>query len=166
MTNSSVVTLQNVTAQNYGGGFIAFGEVEIAGNSTVNIFNSQAETGHGGGFDTEKGLKVSNGSRLIIRNATAGKYGGGFYAKGRALISRSTVTIQNATVQQSGGGFYASDEVVIEEMSSVSISSSRSRWGGGFFTDRRLQVTNTSVVTPSERGHTKKWRRFQCPWRG
>ena len=100
VTNSSAVTLQNVTAQVYGGGFFALGEVEIAGNSTVKISNSRAEAKNGGGFDTEKGLKVSNGSRLIIRNATAGKYGGGFFAKGKTLISRSTVSIQNATSQE------------------------------------------------------------------
>ena len=128
-------------------GFNALGEVEIAGNSTVKISNSRAESGDGGGFDTEKGLKVSNGSRLIIRNATAGNSGGGFYAKGRALISCSTVSIQNATAQQHGGGFDALDEVVIGEMSSVSISSSRSGFGGGFHTDRRLQVTNSSVLS-------------------
>ena len=98
-------------------------EVEIAGHSTVNVSNSHAESGHGGGFRTRKGLKVSNGSRLIIRNATAGKDGGGFYATGRALISRSAVSIEDATVQQSGGGFFALD-VVIEEMSSVRISTS------------------------------------------
>ena len=50
-----------MTTQKYGGGFNALGEVEIAGNSTVNISNSYAETGVGGGFDTEKGLKLSNG---------------------------------------------------------------------------------------------------------
>ena len=62
-----------MTAQNYGGGFNALGKVEIAGNSTVNISNSHVESGNGGGFDTEMGLMVSMGSRLIIRNATAGK---------------------------------------------------------------------------------------------
>ena len=123
------------------------GEVEIAGNSTVKISNSRAEAKNGGGFDTEKGLKVSNGSRLIIRNATAGKYGGGFFAKGKTLISRSTVSIQNATSQEIGGGFGAY-EVVIDEMSSVSISSSRSGvLGGGFHAERRLQVTNSSAVS-------------------
>ena len=147
MTNSSAVSLQNVTAQEYGGGFNALGEVEIAGKSTVNISNSRAEAKNGGGFDTEKGLKVSNGSRLIIRNATAGNSGGGFCAKGKTTITRSTVSIQNATAQKHGGGFDAFDEVVIDEMSSVSISTSRSRFGGGFHTDRRLQVTNSSAVS-------------------
>ena len=37
MTNSSVVSLQNVTAGSHGGGFNALGEAEIAGHSTVNI---------------------------------------------------------------------------------------------------------------------------------
>eukprot|EP00435_Cladocopium_sp_Y103_P039581 s380_g10.t1 len=69
VTNSSVVSLQNVTAGSYGGGFFAFGEVEIAGTSTVNISNSHAETRKGGGFYVHQDLKVSTGSRLIIRNA-------------------------------------------------------------------------------------------------
>ncbi|CAL1141939.1 unnamed protein product [Cladocopium goreaui] len=147
VTNSSAVSLQNVIAQEYGGGFNALGEVEIAGNSTVKISNSRAEAKNGGGFDTEKGLKVSTGSRLIIRNAAAGNHGGGFFAKGKTLISRSTISIQNATAQEIGGGFCASDEVVINEMSSVSISTSRSRFGGGFHADERLQVTNRSAVS-------------------
>ena len=147
VSNSSVVSLENVTAGSHGGAFTALGDVEIAGHSMVNMSNSHAETGHGGGFGTEKGLKVSNGSRLIIRNATAGNSGGGFYAKGRALISRSTVSIQNATARH-GGGFITIDEVVIDEMSSVSISSSRSaNQGGGFQAEGHLQVTNTSVLT-------------------
>ena len=145
VTNSSAVNLQNVTAQNNGGGFVALGEVEIAGNSTVNMSNSHAEAGNGGGFDTEKGLKVSTGSRLIIRNATAGRYGGGFYAKRKTAISRSTVSIQDAKAQKLGGGFSA-DEAVMGEMSSIRISNSRSRWGGGFHVEGRLQVTNSSAV--------------------
>ena len=72
VSNSSVLSLENVTAGNHGGAFAAHGEVELAGNSTVKISNSRAEARNGGGFDTENGLKVSNGSRLIIRNATAG----------------------------------------------------------------------------------------------
>ena len=71
VSNSSVVSLENVTAGSHGGAFTALGDVEIAGHSTVNISNSQAESGDGGGFDTEKGLKLSTGSRLIIWNATA-----------------------------------------------------------------------------------------------
>ena len=66
VTHSSVVSLQNVTAQTTGAGFNALGEVEIAGNSTVNISNSRAESGNGGGFRAEKGLKMSTGSTLII----------------------------------------------------------------------------------------------------
>ena len=136
-----------MTAGSHGGAFTALGEVVTAGNSTVNIANSRAGTGNGGGFDTEKGLKLLTGSRLIIRNATAGNHGGGFYAKGGALISRSTVSIQNATARQYGGGFAAIDDVVIDGMSRVSISDSKSRWGGGYHTDGRLQVTNSSVVS-------------------
>ena len=147
VTNSSVVSLENVTAGSHGGAFTALGEVEIAGNSTVNISNSRAETGNGGGFDAEKGLKLLTGTGLIIRNATAGNYGGGFYAKGGALISCSTVSIQNATARQYGGGFAAIDDVVIDGMSRVSISDSKSRWGGGYHTDRRLHVANSSVVS-------------------
>ena len=54
MTNSSVVSLQNVTAQKHGGGFKCSAEVEIAGNSTINISNSRAESGDGGGFYAER----------------------------------------------------------------------------------------------------------------
>ncbi|CAL1156681.1 unnamed protein product [Cladocopium goreaui] len=156
VTNSSVLSLQNVTAQNYGGGFNALGKVEIAGNSTVNISNSHVESGNGGGFDTEMGLMVSMGSRLIIRNATAGKHGGGFFVDGRILISRSTLNIQQASARRYGGGFDALDEVVIDGMSTVLISHSRAaEQGGGFQTEGRLQVTNSSVLslqTVSARG--------------
>ena len=54
VTNSSAVNLQNVTAQNNGGGFVAHGEVEIAGNSTVNISNSRAVSGMGEAFVLER----------------------------------------------------------------------------------------------------------------
>ena len=73
MSNGSRLIIRNATAGNHGGGFYALREVEIAGNSTVNSSNSRAEAENGGGFDTQKGLKVSTGSRLVIRNATAGK---------------------------------------------------------------------------------------------
>ena len=56
VTNGSFVSLQNVTAGSHGGGFYALGEIVIAGSY---ISNSHAESGSGGGFDTEKGLKVS-----------------------------------------------------------------------------------------------------------
>ena len=105
VTNGSIVSLENVTARQSGGGFKCLGDVEIAGNATINISNSQALSGDGGGFRTEKGLKLLMGSRLIIRNATAGNQGGGFYAKGRALISGSTVSIQYAAARKFGGGF-------------------------------------------------------------
>ncbi|CAL1141136.1 unnamed protein product [Cladocopium goreaui] len=148
VSNSSVVSLQNVTTEGRGGGLDALGGVEIAGNSTVSISNSHAEAGSGGGFFTAKGLKVSTGSRLVIRNATTGWSGGGICAIGKTLISRSIVTIQNAMARRSGGGFYTDDEVVIDEMSRVSISTSRSGiQGGGFGAEGRLQVTNSSVVS-------------------
>ena len=73
VTNSSVVSLQNVTAGTVMEEVsLPFGGVEIVGNSTINISNSRAEAENGGGFDTENGLKVSTGSRIVIRNATAG----------------------------------------------------------------------------------------------
>ncbi|CAL1173608.1 unnamed protein product [Cladocopium goreaui] len=148
VTNSSTVSLQNLTAGSLGGGFIAFGEVEIIGNSTVNISNSRAESGDGGGFRTESGLKMSNGSRLVIRNATAGRHGGGWFATRRIVISRSTVSIQDATAQQYGGGVAALDEVVVDGMSSIRISHSRAtEQGGGFQVNGRLQVSNSSVVS-------------------
>ena len=105
MTNSSLLSLQNVTTGGSGGGFVAIEEVEIAGNSTVNISSGHAETGEGGGFMVATNLKVSFGSKLIIRNAT-GEFAGGFSAGGRAfIISRSTVSIQHVTSRQIGGGF-------------------------------------------------------------
>ena len=91
--------------------------------------NSRAES-DGGGFRTDKGLKVSTGSRLIIRNATAGMHGGGFFARGKTLISSSTVSIENTRAPKYGGGFAAAEDVVIDEMSSIRISNSRSRLGG------------------------------------
>ena len=57
VTNGSVVSLENVTAGSHAGGFTSLGQVEIAGNSTVNISSSHAESGDGGAFRTEKGLK-------------------------------------------------------------------------------------------------------------
>ena len=161
---SSFVSLQNVIARDSGGGFFAIGEVEIAGNSTINMSNSRAESGDGGGFDTEKGLKLLTGSRLNIRNATAGNHGGGFHVKGRTLISRSTVSIEKATARQFGGGFNSLDKVVIDEMSSVSISNSGSAeaQGGGFNTDRRLQVTNSSVVSLQNVTAQKHGGGFKC----
>ena len=69
VTNSSVLSLQNVTTGSNGGGFVALGKLEIAGNSTVNISNSHAESGKGGGF-VGQNVKVSSGSRLILWNAT------------------------------------------------------------------------------------------------
>ena len=97
VTKNLVVSLENVTAGNDGGGFIAFEEIEIAGNSTINISKSHAETGIGGGFWVGQDGKVSSGSKLIIRNAPA-ESAGGFSSIGRTLIlGRSTVSIQHAT---------------------------------------------------------------------
>ena len=151
----------NATAGNFGGGFYARGEVEIAGSSTVKISNSRAEAGNGGGFDTEKGLKVSTGSRLIIRNATAGSDGGGFYALGEVEIAgNSTVKISTSRswsrkrwrfwhwkglegVQRlkthysecdswkHGGGFFAWGETVIAESSTINIFNSHAESGTG-----------------------------------
>ena len=144
VANSSAVSLQNVTAGSHGGGFLAFGEVEIAGNSTINISNSRAESGDGGGFDTGKGLKVSTGSRLIIRNATAGVSGGGFYARGKTLISRSTVSIQNATARQLGGGFSAEGVAVIQD-STVALFSAHASADGGAFSVFGLTLRRSSM---------------------
>ena len=97
MSNGSRLIIRNATAGKHGGGFFAWGETVIAESSTINIFNSHAESGTGGGFDTQKGLKVSTGSRLIIRNATAGSSGGGFYALGEVEIAgSSTINISNS----------------------------------------------------------------------
>ena len=94
--SSSVVSLENVTAQNNGGGFDAIGEVEIVRNSTVNISNSHVlNQDLEEDFITGGGLRVSTNSTLIIQNATAGKYGG-------VLVSS-----QDARAQLDGGGFYA-----------------------------------------------------------
>ena len=144
VTKSSCVSLQNVTAQNFGGGFDALGGVEIAGNSTINISNSRAEFGSGGGLATEKGLKVSTGSRLIVRNAFAGKSGGGFYARGRTLISSSTVGIQDARAQQFGAGFCA-EGVAVFKASTAAMFSTHAGADGGAFAALRLFLHGSSM---------------------
>ena len=144
VTKSSCVSLQNVTAQNFGGGFDALGGAEIAGNSTINISNSRAEFGSGGGLATEKGLKVSTGSRLIVRNAFAGKSGGGFYARGRTLISSSTVGIQDARAQQFGAGFCA-EGVAVFKASTAAMFSTHAGADGGAFAALRLFLHGSSM---------------------
>ncbi|CAK9017602.1 unnamed protein product [Durusdinium trenchii] len=149
VTNQSTLNLQNVKARNQGGGFNFLGEVDISGDSTVKISNSETKSGDGGGFYALKGSKVSNGSSLLIVNATA-RNGGGFVSKDIAAMCNSTVSIQHATARESGGGFVAFDGVVIDEMSVVSISGAVAGAGGGGFStsnpDKRLQVTNQSTL--------------------
>eukprot|EP00435_Cladocopium_sp_Y103_P027822 s3514_g6.t2 len=146
VTDSSSVSLQNVTAGQHGGGFFALGEVEIAGSSTVNIRNSHAESGDGGGFDIESSMKVSTGSTLRMHNATAGRWGGGFYAR-KVVISGSAVSIQHASAEEQGGGFYAK-EIVVEMMSTVNIVNATSgEQGGGFQVEGRLHVIGSSCVS-------------------
>ncbi|CAL1141954.1 unnamed protein product, partial [Cladocopium goreaui] len=145
VTDGSFLNLENVAARSHGGAFVSLGEVEIAGNSTVNISSSRAESGDGGGCYSQKGLNVSTGSRLTIRNAEA-QDGGGCYAQGRIVISSSTLSIQDATAQQLGGGLYAYDEIVIDRMSDVSIFSSIAEQGGGFHTNSYVEVTDGSFL--------------------
>ena len=144
VTHSSVVSLQNVTAGSDGGGFIALEEVEIAGNSTINISNSHAESGDGGGFQTGSGLNVSSGSRVILRNATAGMSGGGFFAIGRILISHSTVSIQNARARLLGAGFCA-EGVAYVNASAVAMFSTHTVSDGGAFSVLGLTLHRSSI---------------------
>ena len=144
VTNSSLLSLQNVTTGRNGGGFLAFDGVEIAGDSTVNISNSHAGTGDGGGFHTGSGLNVSSGSRVILRNATAGMSGGGFFAIGRILISHSTVSIQNARAQLLGAGFCA-EGVAYVNASAVAMLSTHTGSDGGAFSVLGLTLHRSSI---------------------
>ena len=145
VTNSSLLSLQNVTTGRNGGGFLAFDGVEIAGDSTVNISNSHAcGTGDGGGFHTGSGLNVSSGSRVILRNAPAGMSGGGFFAIGRILISHSTVSIQNARAQLLGAGFCA-EGVAYVNASAVAMLSTHTGSDGGAFSVLGLTLHRSSI---------------------
>eukprot|EP00435_Cladocopium_sp_Y103_P002100 s757_g1.t1 len=86
---------------------------------------------------------MSTGSRLVIRNATAGKYGGGFYAKGKTLISRSTISIQNATARQRGGGF--SGAVAAIKESTITMFSIHAGADGGAFSVLGLTLHRSSM---------------------
>ncbi|CAK9008684.1 Putative outer membrane protein PmpB [Durusdinium trenchii] len=123
--------------------------------STVNISNGQAVFGDGGGFqavsedgagfDVEEGLKISNGSTLIILNATAGRFGGGFYAGNKVAISNSTVTIQYAAAAVKGGGFYAQGDVTFADASTFAMSDTSAGDGGGFWVHTVLTIDNGSM---------------------
>jgi len=159
VTDGSFLNLEDVTAGSHGGAFVSLGEVEIAGNSTVNISNSRAESGYGGGCYIEKGLNVSTGSRLTIRNAEAQDGGGGFYAKGETLISTSTLSIQDARARQLGGGFLATGRVVINA-STVDMFSTYAGANGGAFAvialslhTSSMSISNSTALGSGSGGH-------------
>ncbi|CAK8987616.1 unnamed protein product, partial [Durusdinium trenchii] len=143
--NSSTLSIQNARAGNSGGGFFAQQDVNITGMSKVKISDSQAVSGHGGGFEAATGLQLTEGSAIFIENATAGRKGGAAFSEGNVVINSSNVSIQYANAGRKGGGFHFRGLTIYRGFMSIS-NSTADLSSGGLVEDRALLTSQSQLV--------------------
>ncbi|CAK9116133.1 unnamed protein product [Durusdinium trenchii] len=151
--NSSTLSVQNARAGISGGGFLAQKDVNITGMSKVEISDSQAVFGHGGGFVPAKGLQLTEGSAIFIENATAGGKGGAAYSEGNVVINSSNVSIQNATAGTHGGGFHFGGLNMYNGFMVINNSQAKQTSSGGFVDNRALLTSQSQLVVRHAKGN-------------
>ena len=168
IVQGSRMDLQNVSAQS-GGGFYTPGDVVVAHSSNLTVSESSAKLLNGGAFAAERMLRVTNGSRLEVANATAQKSGGAFTAETVSVGMKSQITIlggiagklggcfrsrnlelvdsqlvaSECLAKRAGGGFYAWRVSLLR--SRLSVSGSAFQRGGGFFAKKKLNAWDSEL---------------------
>ena len=98
--------------------------------------------GGGGGFSSDV-LAVQR-ARVLIRSATAAKFGAGFYSEEVFLSRGSLLEVAMCEAKLQGGGFNAQAVQVIEN-STVNIMKTTAMFGGGFLALGEVNVERSHV---------------------
>ncbi|CAE7805790.1 GIP, partial [Symbiodinium necroappetens] len=149
--SSSVIELENTTADWYVGAFTVWRRMVVGNHSKITLFRTFAVEQFGG-FNAEKGFEVVDGSMLSIHEAKTLGPCGAFGAFASVQIAgASTLRVSRSTAQAGDGGGLClrtrAGEVLVTGRSQLAISDATSGGkGGGLQVLGSLRVTDQSVV--------------------
>ena len=130
--NASRLRISNSTARKHGGGFASEDVILTASDAT---FADVAAGRDGAGFNAQANLRIEDGAAVSIRNANAGRVGGGFVTLLATYLQKAEVRIVQAVAGKGGGCFHTNNLELSESMLEASECVAQVD-GGGFYGDK------------------------------